>query len=139
MRPRPAAPRCPIVVRLRVRPALRSPGARFLFRGWLAITIGRTVISWRPLDPPELAHELEHVRQWQRHGLLGFVARYAAASLRAALEGGHWYRDNAFERAAGRAAARAAEAAQSGHASGPQRRAAATAAQTPIDGGAAGV
>ncbi len=138
MRHRPAAPCRPIVVRLRVRPALRSLGARFLLRGWLAITIGRTVISWRPLDPPELAHELEHVRQWQRHGPLGFIARYAASSLRAALEGGHWYRDNAFERAAGRAAARVAEIAWSECASDPQHRAAETATQPPIDWGDAG-
>ena len=138
MRHRPAAPCRPFVVRLRVRPALRSLGARFLLRGWLAITIGRTVISWRPLDPPELAHELEHVRQWQRHGPLGFVARYAAASLRAALEGGHWYRDNAFERAAGRAAARAAEIARSGCACDPPNRGAEISIQWPGDWGDAG-
>ena len=96
-----------VPVRLYVRPALRRIGDRLLVRGWLAITIGRSIVTWRVLDSVELAHEFEHVRQWQRHGAAGYVARYALASLRAVLAGGDWYRDNAFEREAREAAPRA--------------------------------
>ena len=76
-----------------------------LIPDWLAITIGRDIWTWRALSGAELAHELEHVRQWDRHGPL-FVARYAWASWCAARAGGHWYRDNAFEVAARAAAGR---------------------------------
>ena len=86
-------------------PVLRRPGGR-LFADWLAITIGRDIWAWRALDPAELAHEVEHVRQWHEHGAL-FPVRYWLASARAVRSGGHWYRDNAFESAA-RAAAHAA-------------------------------
>ena len=92
-----------IRVRLLVRPSLRRVGA-LLLPNWLAITVGRTIVSWRRLDPPELAHELEHVRQWRRYGPVGFVLRYVAASLRTWLTGGDWYRDNGFEQAAREAA-----------------------------------
>ena len=96
-----------VVVRLYVRPVLRRIGDRLLVRGWLAITIGTRIVSWRALDSVELAHELEHVRHWQRHGAVGFVARYGLASLRAIIDGGDWYRDNVFEREAREAAQRA--------------------------------
>ncbi|MFI5255346.1 MAG: hypothetical protein ACHQ15_07815, partial [Candidatus Limnocylindrales bacterium] len=65
--------------------------------------IGRDIWSWRGLGDAELAHELEHVRQWQRFGVL-FALRYARASWQARRAGGHWYRDNAFEVAAREAA-----------------------------------
>jgi hypothetical protein len=94
--------------RVAVLPWLRRPGQRLLVPNWLAITIGRWILAWRPLDDTELAHELEHVRQWQRYGLL-FIPRYLRASWRAARAGGDRYRDNLFERAA-RAAARSAAA-----------------------------
>jgi hypothetical protein len=87
--------------RVHVVPGLRRPGG-ILFHDWLAITLGRHVWAWRDLGPPELAHELEHVRQWRRHGFL-FPAVYALASLRAVRARRHWYRDNAFELAARRA------------------------------------
>ncbi len=96
-----------MLVRLRVRPGLRALGSRVLVRGWLAITLGHTIVSWRPLEPPELAHELEHVRQWERLGPIAYPLHYLGASLRAWAGGGDWYRDNAFEIAA-REAARAA-------------------------------
>ena len=70
---------------------------------WLAITIGRWVFAWRPLNEAELAHELTHVEQWQRFGLT-YVPRYLRASWRARRAGGDSYRDNAFERAAQSAA-----------------------------------
>jgi hypothetical protein len=93
--------------RIHVVPRLRSVGGRVLLANWLAITIGRDIWCWRDLDASELAHELEHVRQWDRFGVL-FVARYARASWRGTRTGGHWYRDNAFEVAAREAAARVA-------------------------------
>lgn len=91
--------------RLVVLPWLRVFGRRFLLPDWLAITIGPLVLSWRTLDPAELAHELTHVRHWRSHGLL-FIPRYLLASQRAAAAGGDRYRDNVFE-----LEARAAEAA----------------------------
>jgi hypothetical protein len=89
--------------RLVVIPWLRFLG-RVLLRNWLAITIGRTILAWRPLTATELAHELEHVRQWERFGLL-FPFAYLAESYRARRTGGRWYEDNRFEAAARRAAA----------------------------------
>ena len=83
-------------VRLLVRPSLRGPGGALL-PNWLAITVGRTVVSWRPLDDAERAHELCHVRQWDAAGRIRYPVRYAAASVRAWRGGGHWYRDNAYE------------------------------------------
>ncbi len=94
----------PILHRLHVIPWLRRPGA-LLLRDWLAITVGRDIWAWRPLEPRELRHELEHARQWRRHGPL-FAVRYLAASYRAWRRGGAWYRDNPYE-----VAARAAEEA----------------------------
>lgn len=88
--------------RVHVVPATRRIGRLFL-PGWLAITIGRDIWTWRPLAVPELEHELCHVRQWQRHGLR-FIPRYLRASWRAWRAGGDAYRDNAFEVAARRAA-----------------------------------
>ena len=89
-------------------PRLRTIGGRLLLANWLAITIGRDVWSWRDLDRLELEHELEHVRQWDRHGPT-YIALYMWASIAAVLAGRHWYRDNAFEVAARRAAARVAD------------------------------
>ncbi len=96
--------RGPVLVHIYVRPRLRAAGSRLLVRGWLAITIGTTIVSWRRLAPGELAHDLTHVRQWRRYGRVGYVIRYAASSMRAWSCGMDWYRDNTFERAARRAA-----------------------------------
>jgi hypothetical protein len=90
------SPHGPRRVRTYVRPALRRPGS-IVIPGWLAVTIGHSIISWRRLDPAELEHELTHVRQWERAGTIGYPIAYALASLRAIRAGGHWYRDNAFE------------------------------------------
>jgi hypothetical protein len=89
--------------RVHVIPALRAVGGRVLLRDWLAITIGRDIWCWRPLDEAELAHELCHVHQWERYGV-SFLGAYALASIVAMTSRGHWYRDNAFEVAARRAA-----------------------------------
>jgi hypothetical protein len=88
--------------RVVVLPWLRLLG-RFVIDDWLAITIGRTVFTWRALTDVELEHELEHVRQWSRHGPL-FPIAYCAESLRARRAGRSWYRDNRFEEDARKAA-----------------------------------
>jgi hypothetical protein len=43
-----------------------------------AITLGRVVFIREEAADSEylLRHELVHVRQWRRHGVLGFTARY---------------------------------------------------------------
>ena len=81
--------------RVHVWPWLRRPGTLML-RNWLAITIGRRIFAWRDMTDGELAHELTHVRQWERHGW-SLPITYLAESLRARRAGGHWYRDNRFE------------------------------------------
>jgi hypothetical protein len=86
-----------------VVPWLKRPLQRFVLPNWLAITIGKRIFSWRALDEVELAHELAHVRQWQRYGMR-FIPRYVRASSRASRAGGDRYRDNAFEKEAERAA-----------------------------------
>jgi hypothetical protein len=90
--------------RVVVWPWLRRPGS-LLVRDWLAITVGHRILAWRPMTDAELAHELEHVRQWARHGAW-FAVVYAAAALGARRGGGHWYRDNPFEIAAREAVSR---------------------------------
>ena len=69
-------------------------GYRWWLRPWLArdviaITLGRTIhisprVAERAGDRIEalLRHELAHVRQINRHGLIGFYARYIAEFLR---------------------------------------------------------
>jgi hypothetical protein len=80
---------------LHVLPWLRRPG-RLLLPEWLAITLGRHIWTWRALAARELAHELTHVRQWDRYGPL-FALRYVGASLRSLRAGSGWYRGNRFE------------------------------------------
>ena len=69
--------------------------------GWRyrAITFGHVVLATDRLDDETLRHELVHVAQYERWGLL-FVPAYVVASARVALKGGRVYRDNAFEVAA---------------------------------------
>ncbi len=69
--------------------------------GWRyrAITFGHVVLSVGDLDDRVLRHELVHVRQYERWGILLWPA-YAMASLWAKLRGGHAYWDNHFERQA---------------------------------------
>jgi hypothetical protein len=93
---------------VRVWPWLRRPG-KILLRDWLAITLGGQILAWRALTDGELAHELEHVRQWRRHGPI-FPIRYLMAGWAARRAGGHWYRDNPFEMEARAAARRAGRA-----------------------------
>jgi hypothetical protein len=84
-------------VSLYVRPALRPLGDRFLVHSWLATTIGHTIVSWRRLDEAELAHEVTHVRQWERFGAWRYPLAYLGSSARAWLGERDWYRDNTFE------------------------------------------
>jgi len=104
--------------RLHVHPWLGPLGARLLLPDWLAITLGHHIVSWRPLSPAELAHELEHVRQWDRYGP-AFAVRYLRASLRSWSAGTGWYAGNRFEAAARTAAARNGEGPKSGARSQP--------------------
>ncbi len=85
------APHC-----LHVWPWTKRPAQRLLLPDWEAITIGRHIISWRPLNEVNLAHESKHVEQWRRHGVR-FVLRYLSAGRAAAGAGGDRYRDNPFE------------------------------------------
>jgi hypothetical protein len=78
-----------------VVPWLRRLG-RVLLPNWLAITIGRHIFAWRALEPAELRHELQHVRQWGQYGA-GFPLRYVGASVKSLLSGGGWYQGNRFE------------------------------------------
>ena len=79
-----------------VLPWLQVIGQRFIMPNWLAITIGPLIFSWRELDPVELAHEVQHVRQWRREGL-SYIPRYFAASNAAVKAGKDRYWDNDFE------------------------------------------
>lgn len=71
-------------------------------KGADAITLG-PVISVRRRSASSaylIRHELVHVRQWRRHGVVGFSVRYLADYLRHRLRGyGHWaaYRRIRFE------------------------------------------
>lgn len=87
-----------------------GPGCAMLLKvlvPWMnvsGLTIGHVVIYRTRDDAAVLhAHEIVHVRQWERWGII-FPWAYATASLVATLQGGHYYRDNAFEVAARREA-----------------------------------
>ena len=74
--------------------------------GFTAITLGHVIFA---VNPQLLAqcrtHELAHVRQYERWGVLFFVL-YAASSVFEALRGRDLYWDNHFERQARAHAAR---------------------------------
>ena len=62
-------------------------------RGASGITIGSVVSVRRGKETSTrlLRHELVHVEQYRRYGVLGFLRRYLAAYLRWRLRGyGHW-------------------------------------------------
>jgi hypothetical protein len=72
--------------------------------GVAALTLGHVVLARdAELLATTRAHERVHVRQYERWGPL-FVPAYLVASVIAALRGGHFYFDNAFEVEAYRAA-----------------------------------
>lgn len=67
-----------------------------LFRAQ-ALTLGHVILARGPVSMEALrSHEMVHVHQYELLGPL-FLPAYALASLKAALSGGHYYRDNAFE------------------------------------------
>lgn len=80
-----------------------GPFARWMAdRHWAAFTLGACIWYWTEsscLNRTTRTHEREHVRQYLRWGALLLLA-YPAASVWAALNGGHAYYDNVFERAA---------------------------------------
>jgi hypothetical protein len=81
----------------------RGPFARWLAdKHWAAFTLGWTIFYWKEefaSHPSIRRHEREHIRQYLRFGAL-MLALYPLAGAYAALGGGHFYRDNVFERAA---------------------------------------
>jgi len=65
-------------VTVRLRPShLLPPGVD-------ALTLPRVVLVRHGLQPSAslLTHEAEHLRQWRRHGVLGFLFRYLGDYLR---------------------------------------------------------
>ena len=80
--------------------------ARYLDHQWIPVhaqTLGRYILARETLDDRTLAHELEHVRQWQRLGPL-FLPAYVAASGVALLRRRPAYRGNRYEAGARRRA-----------------------------------
>ncbi len=80
--------------------------ARYLDHQWIPVhaqTLGRYILARKTLDDHTLAHELEHVRQWQRLGPL-FLPSYVAASAIAHLRHRPVYWGNHYESAARRRA-----------------------------------
>ncbi len=81
----------------------RGPLARWLHgHGWAAFTLGWTIWFWGEENADNqsiVEHERAHVRQYLLLGPVMLMA-YPLAGLWALLRGGHFYRDNAFERSA---------------------------------------
>ena len=78
--------------------------ARYLDHQWIPVhaqTLGRYVLAREPLSDRTIAHEMEHVRQWERLGPL-FLPAYIASSGVALLRGRHPYGANRYEVAARR-------------------------------------
>lgn len=69
--------------------------------GWhyRALTFGHVVLCVDRADDALLAHEMVHVRQYERWGPF-FIPAYLVASLTAKVRGGRAYTDNSFEVAA---------------------------------------
>lgn len=70
--------------------------------GAAATTFGSLILvrPGREHDEHLIRHELEHVRQWREHGMVGFLVRYLGPYLRWRLAGyPHWgaYRRIPFE------------------------------------------
>ena len=82
---------------------VEDPRVGYWFRAHLmpvrAQTMGRYVFARSTVPPDILAHECEHIRQWERFGPL-YLATYMGSSAVAWLRGGRPYWDNHFEAAA---------------------------------------
>jgi hypothetical protein len=71
--------------------------------GFDGMTLGHAILGRNPLALDAVrAHEQAHVRQVERWGI-AFIPAYFVASFLAWRAGGHYYRDNWFERDARRA------------------------------------
>lgn len=79
-------------------PGRFGPWRWWVAQGWVGVTFGEVVII-TSLYSSLLRHELAHVRQYRAWGPL-FLPAYGLASLWAWATGRHYYRDNAFEKAA---------------------------------------
>jgi hypothetical protein len=64
--------------------------------GYRAMTLGHVVLCVDDMDEVVWRHELEHVAQYERLGVL-FLPAYGLASLWALARGRDLYRDNVFE------------------------------------------
>jgi hypothetical protein len=76
--------------------------AHYLDHQWIPVhaqTLGRYVFARDRLSDRTIAHEMEHVRQWERLGPL-FLPAYVASSGLALLRGRSAYEANRFEEAA---------------------------------------
>jgi hypothetical protein len=69
-----------------------------------AQTVGRYVLARETIPAEIIAHECEHIRQWERFGPL-FLTSYMGLSALAFMRGRRPYWDNEFEVAARRRAA----------------------------------
>jgi hypothetical protein len=82
---------------------VENPRIALWFRAHLipvqAQTLGRYVLSRDPLPPDTLAHEIEHIRQWERFGPF-YLPLYFGWSAVAALRGKRAYWNNGLEVAA---------------------------------------
>ena len=80
-----------------VRSSMTSVGWLLRALPFRAITLGHVIVGVTPGELERLrTHELVHVRQYERWGLLFFIA-YPAASLWQLLRGRRAYWDNHFE------------------------------------------
>jgi hypothetical protein len=84
-----------------------------------AQTLGHYVFSRGPIPDRTLAHEFEHIRQWERYGPL-FLPLYFGSSAAALFRGRRPYWDNRFEAAARRRADRDGVAARESAAGTPE-------------------
>jgi hypothetical protein len=79
---------------------VEDPRVRRWFRAHLipirAQTLGRYVFALKPVQDDILAHECEHIRQWERFGPF-YLPLYFGSSAAEFLRGGRPYWDNAFE------------------------------------------
>lgn|GEM_PF-1301076 len=82
---------------------IEDPRVELWFRAHMipvrAQTLGRYVFAPGPIPPEILAHEFEHIRQWERFGPF-YLTLYFTASAMALLRGRRAYWDNDFEIAA---------------------------------------
>ncbi|HEX7490183.1 MAG TPA: hypothetical protein VF337_00590 [Candidatus Limnocylindrales bacterium] len=82
---------------------VENPRVDYWFRAHLmpvqAQTMGRYVFAREAVSPDLLAHECEHIRQWERLGPL-YLAAYFGSSAVVRLRGKRPYWDNHFEVAA---------------------------------------